>query len=174
LFEHNFFAIPVSSPTFAGPCFCGPCSRGNGCRLVSPRPSPSISGGTAWSMMRKPAPPPATFIQSTLRAWEDAALSAASGASKVTIICFGTVCAPDGYPGKLARLFRRGFGFIAGDGEQIVHCRYRGCRRHDALGGGTGAWTASQLGLAAPPAFPRCRGSWDTRSGCGFPTGSPA
>jgi len=63
---------------------------------------------------------PGTFIQGTIRAWENAALSAVSGASKVTVIRFGMVCGPDGYPKKLVRLFKRGLGFIAGDGEQVV------------------------------------------------------
>jgi hypothetical protein len=38
----------------------------------------------------------------------------------VNVVRFGMVCATDGYPRKLTRLFRRGLGFIAGDGEQIV------------------------------------------------------
>jgi NAD dependent epimerase/dehydratase family enzyme len=40
--------------------------------------------------------------------------------TKVTIIRFGMVCAADGYPKKLAGLFKRGLGSIAGDGEQIA------------------------------------------------------
>jgi uncharacterized protein len=62
----------------------------------------------------------ASFIQSKIRAWENAAMSAAGGASTATVIRFGIVCSPDGYPKKLATLFKRGFGFIVGDGEQIV------------------------------------------------------
>ncbi len=61
-----------------------------------------------------------TFVQSTLRAWEAAALAAESGNARVTVIRFGLVCAPDGYPKKLVRLFRRVGGAILGDGEQIV------------------------------------------------------
>jgi uncharacterized protein len=91
------------------------------CRLVSASSFAIYPGqrGVVYDE-KTSATAPSTFIQSTLRAWENAALSAASGASKVTIIRFGMVCAPDGYPKKLARLFRRGLGFIAGDGEQIV------------------------------------------------------
>ena len=37
---------------------------------------------------------PVSFIQATLRAWENAALSAASGAGKVTIIRFGMSARP--------------------------------------------------------------------------------
>ena len=61
-----------------------------------------------------------SFIQSTLRAWENAALSAANGATKVTIIRFGMVCSPEGYPKKLVRLCQRVGGFIVGDGDQLV------------------------------------------------------
>ena len=57
------------------------------------------------------------FIQSTLRAWENAALSAGNGSAKVTIIRFGMVCSPEGYPKKLVRLCQRVGGFIVGDGE---------------------------------------------------------
>jgi uncharacterized protein len=60
------------------------------------------------------------FIQSTLRAWENAAMSAANGSAKVTIIRFGMVCSPEGYPKKLVRLCQRVGGFIVGDGEQLV------------------------------------------------------
>ena len=61
-----------------------------------------------------------TFIQSTLRAWENAALSAGNGATKVTIIRLGMVCSPEGYPKKLVRLCQRVGGFIVGDGDQTV------------------------------------------------------
>jgi uncharacterized protein len=61
-----------------------------------------------------------SFIQSTLRAWENAALSAANGATQVTIIRFGMVCSPHGYPKKLVRLCQRVGGFIVGDGDQLV------------------------------------------------------
>lgn len=61
-----------------------------------------------------------SFIQSTLRAWENAAMSAASGATRVTIIRFGMVCSAEGYPKKLVRLCKHVGGFIVGDGEQVV------------------------------------------------------
>ncbi|WP_088347993.1 MULTISPECIES: NAD-dependent epimerase/dehydratase family protein [Rhodomicrobium] len=61
-----------------------------------------------------------SFIRSTLRAWENAALAASGGETKVSVIRFGMVCAPDGYPKRLVRLFGRVGGLIVGDGEQIV------------------------------------------------------
>jgi hypothetical protein len=64
--------------------------------------------------------PRKTFIQSTLRAWENAALSATEGETKVTVIRFGMVAGPEAYPKKLVRLFRRIGGAIVGDGGQIV------------------------------------------------------
>jgi NAD dependent epimerase/dehydratase family enzyme len=39
--------------------------------------------------------PRKTFIQSTLRAWENAALSATEGETKVTVIRFGMVAGPE-------------------------------------------------------------------------------
>jgi uncharacterized protein len=59
-------------------------------------------------------------VQSTLRACENAALSAECGSAKVTVIRFAMVCGPDGYPKKLVHLFKRVGGFIVGDGEQFV------------------------------------------------------
>ncbi len=61
-----------------------------------------------------------TFIQATLKAWENAALGASSGETKVNVIRFGMVCSSEGYPRKLVRLFQRVGGLIIGDGEQIV------------------------------------------------------
>lgn len=61
-----------------------------------------------------------SFIQSTLRAWENAALSAGNGSTRVTIIRFGMVCSPEGYPKKLERLYQRVGGFFVGDGDQLV------------------------------------------------------
>jgi NAD dependent epimerase/dehydratase family enzyme len=55
-----------------------------------------------------------------LRAWENAALSAENGPTKVTVIRFGMICSPEGYPKRLVRLFKRAGGFLVGDGEQIV------------------------------------------------------
>ena len=60
------------------------------------------------------------FIQSTLRAWENAAFTAGGGDTHVTVIRFAMVCSPEGYPKKLVRLFQRAGGFIVGDGAQIV------------------------------------------------------
>jgi uncharacterized protein (TIGR01777 family) len=61
-----------------------------------------------------------TFIQSTLRAAENAALAAQTGETLVTVIRFGMVCSPEAYPKKLVRLFQRTGGLIVGDGAQIV------------------------------------------------------
>jgi uncharacterized protein (TIGR01777 family) len=61
-----------------------------------------------------------TFIQATIRAWENAALSGTYGDSKATVVRLGLVCSPEGYPKKLVHLFKRGLGFVAGDGQQIV------------------------------------------------------
>ena len=47
-------------------------------------------------------------------------MSAAGGASKATVIRFGLVCSPDGYPQSLVRMFKRGLGLIVADGNQIV------------------------------------------------------
>lgn len=63
---------------------------------------------------------PGTQIQEILQAAEKAVASAAAPETKVNMVRFGMVCARDGYPKKLARLFKRGIGFIVGDGEQIV------------------------------------------------------
>lgn len=64
--------------------------------------------------------PKQNFIQSTLRAWENAALTASGGDTHVTVIRFAMVCSPEGYPKKLVRLFQRVGGVIVDDGEQIV------------------------------------------------------
>jgi uncharacterized protein (TIGR01777 family) len=61
-----------------------------------------------------------TFLQSTIRAWENAAMSAAGGGGMATVIRFGNVCSPDGYPKRLVPSFKHGMGFIVGDGNQIV------------------------------------------------------
>jgi uncharacterized protein (TIGR01777 family) len=68
-----------------------------------------------------PLAPPTTEIQSILQNWERAALSASRPpVTHANVVRFGMVCAKDGYPKKLVRLFRRGIGFVAGSGEQIV------------------------------------------------------
>ncbi len=64
--------------------------------------------------------PPVTEIQTILQNWETAAFSAVSRNTHVNILRFGMVCAPKGYPKRLVRLFKRGLGFVAGRGDQIV------------------------------------------------------
>lgn len=63
---------------------------------------------------------PNTRIQQILQAAEKAVASAAAAETKVNMVRFGMVCARDGYPKKLVRLFQKKVGFIVGDGEQIV------------------------------------------------------
>jgi uncharacterized protein (TIGR01777 family) len=95
--------------------------EGRPCRLVSASSFamyPGRRGEVYDEKMR--AVEASSFIQATIRAWENAALSAASGQSRVSVIRFGMVCGPDAYPKKLVALFKKGAGFIAGDGEQIV------------------------------------------------------
>jgi uncharacterized protein len=95
--------------------------EGRPCRLVSASSFAYYPGrrGEVYDEKSHPAEG-GSFIRSTIRAWENAALSAASGDSRVSVIRFGMVCGADAYPRKLVRLFRKGFGFIAGDGLQIV------------------------------------------------------
>jgi uncharacterized protein len=95
--------------------------EGGPCRLVSASSFALYPGrrGVVYDERTK-NPEAGTFIQSTIRAWENAALSAASGETRVSVVRFGMVCSPEGYPKKLVALFKKGFGFIAGDGEQIV------------------------------------------------------
>lgn len=94
---------------------------GRPCRLVSASSFAYFPGrrGDVYDENSRPAEA-GSFIQSTIRAWENAALSAASGDSRVSVIRFGLVCGPDAYPKKLVQLFSKGLGFIAGDGLQIV------------------------------------------------------
>lgn len=95
---------------------------GRAIRLVSASSFAVFPGrkGEAYDDQTQPNGPRQTFIQTTIRGWENAALSGATGSAKVTVVRLGMVCSPDGYPKKLVRLFRRGLGFMAGDGEQIV------------------------------------------------------
>jgi uncharacterized protein len=95
--------------------------EGRPCRLVSASSFALYSGrrGVVYDERAKNTEA-GTFIQSTIRAWENAALSAASGETRVSVVRFGMVCSPGGYPKKLVALFKKGLGFIAGDGEQIV------------------------------------------------------
>jgi len=65
-------------------------------------------------------PPPVTRIQDILQTLERAVAGAGSTVIKVNMLRFGMVCANEGYPKKLVRLFKKGAGFIVGDGEQIV------------------------------------------------------
>lgn len=95
--------------------------RGRPCRLISAS-SFGIYAGEYGKIYEEtaPLPAPATEIQHILQAWERAVLAADSPPTRANVIRFGMVCAPDGYPKKLVRLFKRGLGFIAGRGDQIV------------------------------------------------------
>jgi uncharacterized protein (TIGR01777 family) len=95
--------------------------EGRPCRLVSASSFAIYPGrrGEVYDDRSRPNDP-GSFIQATVRAWENAALSAASGQSRASVIRFGMVCGPDAYPKRLVSLFKKGAGFIAGDGEQIV------------------------------------------------------
>jgi uncharacterized protein (TIGR01777 family) len=95
--------------------------RGKPCRFVSAS-SFGIYRGRRGEVYEETAelPAPETQIQEILQALERAVAEAAAPETRVNLIRFGMVCASDGYPKKLVRLFRRGAGFIAGDGEQLV------------------------------------------------------
>ncbi len=95
--------------------------RGQNCRFISASSFGIYPGvhGAVYSETEALAPP-ATEIQTILQNWEAATLSAASENTNVNVVRFGMVCAPDGYPKKLVRLFRRGLSFVAGSGNQIV------------------------------------------------------
>jgi uncharacterized protein len=95
--------------------------RGKPCRLISAS-SFGIYSGRREEIYDETGilATPATRIQKILQAAENAAASAATDETKVNMVRFGMVCAKDGYPKKLVRLFKRGMGFIVGDGEQIV------------------------------------------------------
>jgi uncharacterized protein len=95
--------------------------EGRPCRLVSASSFAIYPGrrGEVYDDRSRPNDP-GSFIQTTVRAWENAALSAAGGQSRASVIRFGMVCGPEAYPKKLVALFKKGAGFIAGDGEQIV------------------------------------------------------
>jgi uncharacterized protein len=95
--------------------------EGRRCRLVSASSFAIYPGRRGETYDEKPRPAePTTFIQATIRAWENAALSAMTGDSRVSVIRFGIVCGPDAYPKKLVHLFKKGAGFVVGDGLQIV------------------------------------------------------
>jgi len=63
---------------------------------------------------------PVSRVQDILQAMARAVASASTPETRVNMVRFGMVCAGDGYPKKLVRLFRKGISFIVGDGEQIV------------------------------------------------------
>lgn len=95
--------------------------KGRPCRFISAS-SFGIYKGKRGETYIETAPlgAPETQIQSILQAMEAAVALAQAPETKVNMVRFGMVCAVDGYPKKLVRLFKKGAGFIAGDGEQIV------------------------------------------------------
>lgn len=96
--------------------------RGTPCRMISASSFGIYAGkhGVTYDET-EPLEPPGTGIQEILQNWEAAALSAAAApATAANVVRFGMVCSREGYPRKLIRLFKRGLGFIAGTGEQIV------------------------------------------------------
>lgn len=99
----------------------GQALGGRSCRLIAPS-SFGLYPGRRGAVYDETTPPgqPKTFIQSMIQSWEKAALSAAKGQTKASVVRFGMVCSPEGYPRKLVRLFQKGLGFIAGDGNQII------------------------------------------------------
>lgn len=94
--------------------------RGRPCRLIAASSFAIYPGRRGEVYDENTAIAPHSFIQSFIQDWEAAALSAAAGASKATVIRFGMVTGPEAYPKKLVALFRKGAGFIAGDGKQTV------------------------------------------------------
>jgi uncharacterized protein (TIGR01777 family) len=95
--------------------------KGQPCRLVSASSFGIYSGERGVTYQEtSPIHPPLTRIQQILRAAEEAAASASARRTHVNMIRFGLVCAEEGYPKKLVRLFRNGISFSVGDGEQIV------------------------------------------------------
>jgi uncharacterized protein (TIGR01777 family) len=95
--------------------------KGRPCRVVSAS-SFGIYLGQRGAIYEEtaPLPPPITQIQDILQAVERAVAEASAPETKVNMVRFGMVCAADGYPKKLVRLFRKGFAFMVGDGEQII------------------------------------------------------
>jgi uncharacterized protein len=95
--------------------------KGRPCRLVCAS-SFGIYPGERGTIYQEAAvlPPPLNRAQEILHATEQAAFSASTEQTRVNIVRFGLVCAENGYPSKLVRLFRNGMAFIVGDGEQIV------------------------------------------------------
>lgn len=99
----------------------GQAMAGSPCRLIAPSSFGLYPGrrGAVYDETTL-ASPSKTFIQSMIQAWEKAALLAARGQAKASVVRFGMVCSPEGYPKKLVRLFQKGLGFVAGDGNQII------------------------------------------------------
>ncbi len=95
--------------------------RGRKCRFISAS-SFGIYKGRRGEVYEETAPlgKPETQVQELLQAWERAVASAEAPETRVNMVRFGMVCSIDGYPKKLVRLFRKGAGFVAGDGRQIV------------------------------------------------------
>lgn len=95
--------------------------RGRWARLVSAS-SFGIYPGRFGEVYEETVPlaEPETQVQELLQAWEAAAASAESPETRVNMVRFGMVCSIEGYPKKLVRLFRKGAGFVAGNGRQIV------------------------------------------------------
>lgn len=95
--------------------------KGSPCRIVSASSFGIYRGERGVSYEETAALPPAvTQIQEILQAVERAVSEASAPETKVNMVRFGMVCAVDGYPKKLTRLFRKGVSFIVGDGEQVV------------------------------------------------------
>jgi len=94
-------------------------AKGRRCRFVSAS-SFGIYAGERGAVYEETVtlPPPASRIQEILQAAEHAVASASTPEMRVNMVRFGMVCARDGYPIKLVRLFRKGISFIVGDGEQ--------------------------------------------------------
>lgn len=95
--------------------------RGRRCRFISAS-SFGIYRGRRGEVYEETTPlgAPQTQVQTILQAWEKAVASAEAPETRVNMVRFGMVCSTEGYPRKLIRLFRKGAGFIAGDGEQTV------------------------------------------------------
>lgn len=95
--------------------------RGRKCRFISAS-SFGIYKGQRGEVYEETAllGEPETGVQRLLQAWEQAVASAEAPETRVNMVRFGMVCSTDGYPKKLIRLFNKGAGFVAGDGQQIV------------------------------------------------------
>src|SRR5215469_6032739 len=83
--------------------------KGRGCRFITASSFGIYAGrrGIAYEET-SPLCPPLSRIQQILCAAEQAAASACTLQTRVNMMRFGLVCAKDGYPKKLVRLFRKG------------------------------------------------------------------